>query len=153
MRVGIAPATSCAAGLDVPAEEIARPHDCRTVLRATYTDASGALAVTVGIAVLRSTAAALTVASDLSIEHGGVRAVSFPGTRAAGFGERQRGWFYAEAFYAPYVFFYAAGFADGRHGTDSLTSEPQRLGSGVLTRLIAILTAGGPPCSRADIRC
>jgi hypothetical protein len=155
LRVSIAPATSCTAGLDPAAAGILRAHGCRTMLRATYTDRSGALAVTVGIAVLPSTAAAQSAVSSLTIQpgHPGVRAVSFPGTLVSGYGDAQRGWLHAATGNGPYAFFYAAGFADGRHGTDNLTSEPQRLGSGVLTRLIAVLTGGGPPCSRADIRC
>jgi hypothetical protein len=155
LRVGIAPATSCAAALDPAAAAIFRAHGCRTILRATYTDASGAVAVTVGIAVMRSTAAAQSAVSDLTIQpgHAGVRAVSFAGTRVAGYGDAQRGWFHAATGNGPYAFFYAAGFADGRRGAVDLTSAPQHLGSGVLTRLIAVLTAGGPPCSRADIRC
>ena len=155
LRVGIAPATSCAAALDPAAAAIFRSHGCRTMLRATYADASGSLAVTVGVAVMPSTAAAQSAVSDLIIQpgHAGVRAASFPGTRVAGYGDAQRGWFHAAAGNGPYAFFYAAGFADGRRGTGDLTSEPQRLGSGVLSRLIAILTGGSRPCSRADIRC
>ena len=155
LRVGIAPAASCAAALDPAAAAIFRARGCRTVLRATYADASGSLAVTVGIAVLPSTTAAQSAVSNLTIQpgHAGVRAASFPGTRVAGYGDAQRGWFHAAAGNGPYAFFYAAGFADGRSGTDDLTSEPQHLGSGVLARLIAVLTGGGSPCSRADIRC
>jgi hypothetical protein len=155
VRVGIAPAASCAAGLDVPAEEIVRAHGCRTVLRATYADASGSLAVTVGIVVLPSTAAAQGAASDLIIQPppAGVRVVSFPGTRAAGYGEPQRGWFHAEAGNGPYVFLYAAGFIDGRQGFSQNAKWPRDLGIAVLKRLVTELTAGGAPCSRADIRC
>lgn len=153
VRVGIAPATSCAAALD-PAVTAIFPG-CRTMLRATYTDKSGAIAVTVGIAVMHSTAAAQSAVSNLAIQpgHAGVRAVSFPGTPVSGYGDAQRGWFHAASGNGPYAFFYAAGFADGRRGADDLTNEPQHLGSGVLTRLIAVLTGGGPPCQRADIRC
>ena len=43
-------------------------HGCRTVLRATYTDPSGSLTVTVGIVVLPSTAAAQSAVSDLTIQ-------------------------------------------------------------------------------------
>ncbi len=155
LRVGIAPATSCAAGLDAPAEQIVRPHGCRTVLRATYSDASGSLAVTVGIVVLPSTAAAQSAASGMTIQPppAGVRAVSFPGTRTAGYGEAQRGWFHAVAANGPYVFLYAAGFTDGRQGIGELTTGPGHLANAVLSRLITELTGGGAPCSRADIRC
>lgn len=157
VRVGIAPATSCAAGLDATAEEIARPHGCRAVLRATYADSSGSLAVTVGIVVLPSTAAAQSVASDLTTQPppAGVRVVSFPGTRAAGYGEAQRGWFHAVAGNGPYVFLSAAGFTDGRQGQGNfeLTTGPGHLANAVLNRLITELTGGGAPCSRADIRC
>lgn len=155
LRVGIAPATSCTAALDPAAAAIFRGRGCHTMLRATYADASGSLAVTVGVAVMPSTAAAQSAVSELTIQpgHAGVRAASFPGTRVAGYGDAQRGWFHASAGNGPYVFLYAAGFADGRRGTGDLTSAPQHLGSGVVTRLIVVFTGGGPPCSRADIRC
>jgi hypothetical protein len=155
LRVGIAPATSCTVALDPAAAAIFRTHGCRTILRATYADASGSLAVTVGIAVMPSNAAAQSAVSNLVIQpgHAGVRAATFPGTRVAGYGDAQRGWFHAQTENGPYVFMYAAGFADGRVGPDNLTSEPQDLGNGVLTRLFTVLTEGGPPCSRADIRC
>jgi hypothetical protein len=155
LRVGIAPSASCTAALDPVAAAIFRQHGCRTVLRATYADRSGTMAVTVGVVVMRSTAAAQTAVSDLIIQpgHAGLRAVSFPGTRVAEYGDAQRGWFHAEASSGPYAFFYAAGFADGRRGTEDLTSEPAHLGTGVLSWMIAVLTGGGPPCARADIRC
>ena len=154
-RVGIAPAASCKAALDAAAAAILSTDGCQTVLRATYTDASGSLAVTVGVVVMRSTAAAQSVVSTLTISagHPGVRAVNFPGTRAASYGDAQRGWFHATARAAPYAFLYAAGFADGRRGTDDLTSAPGQLGSGVLSWVMNVLTANGPPCERADIRC
>jgi hypothetical protein len=155
VRVGIAPAASCAAALDPAAAAIFRARGCRTVLRASYTDASGSLTVTVGIVVMRSTAAAQNAVSDLAIQpgHAGVRAVSFPGTLAARYGDAQRGWFHAEPGNGPYAFLYAAGFTDGRRGSDGLTTEPSHLGSGVLSRLITVLTASGPPCTRLDIQC
>lgn len=155
LRVGIAPAASCTAALDPAAAAIFRARGCRTVLRATYTDASGSLTMTVGVVVMRSTAAAQSAVSDLTIEpgHAGVRTVSFPGTRAAGYGDAQRGWFHAQPSDGPYALLYAAGFTDGRRGTGDLTSEPQHLGAGVLSWVIGALTAGGPPCARADIRC
>jgi hypothetical protein len=155
VRVGIAPAASCAAALDPAAASIFRARGCRTVLRASYTDPSGSLTVTVGIVVMRSTAAAQNAVSDLAIQpgHAGVRVVSFPGTLAAGYGDAQRGWFHAEPGNGPYAFLYAAGFTDGRRGSDDLTTEPSHLGSGVLSRLITVLTGGGPPCTRRDIQC
>lgn len=57
---------------------IARRHGCRMVLRATYLDASGTLAVTMGVAVMDSPLAAqqadATVTSDLP--NAGVRAAT-----------------------------------------------------------------------------
>ena len=155
LRVGIAPPASCTSALDPVAAAIFRARGCRTVLRATYSDSSGTMAVTIGVVVMRSTAAAQSAVSDLIIQpgHAGLRAVSFPGTRVAEYGDAQRGWFHVEASTGPYAFFYAAGFADGRAGTGDLTSEPAHLGTGVLSWMIRVLTAGGPPCSRADIRC
>ena len=86
--------------------------------------------MTVGVVVMRSTSAAQSAVSDLLIQpgHAGVRAVSFPGTRAAGYGDAQRGWFHAEPGSGPYAFLYAAGFTDGRRGTGDLTTEPAAAG-------------------------
>ena len=153
-RAGIAPGSSCTAALDPAIAAIARRHDCRIVLRATYLDASGTLAVTVGVAVMASPLAAqqadATATSDLP--NAGVQAATFPGTTAGQFGDAQRGWFQSMS-RGSYVFMYAAGYADGRPGAKAGIAGPPDLGMGVLEHVAGVLTAGGPPCQRKDVRC
>jgi hypothetical protein len=115
-RIGIARQASCAAATDPAAAKALGRRGCIAVLRASYVDSTGALVVTVGVAVLPSAAAAGAVASELP--HGGqpgdgVRAVAFPGTLASSFGDRQRqlSWAVNDG---PYLIMSAAGYADGR---------------------------------------
>src|SRR5258708_18707828 len=99
-------------------------HDgCQAVLRATYTDASSSIVVTVGVAVLRSRASADTVARYLGVpavpgpgaaSHQLVlRPLQVGGSPAALFGLRQRqlSWVTAAG---PYLVLATAGYADGR---------------------------------------
>jgi hypothetical protein len=113
-RVGIAPETSCAAGLDAQVARILAAHGCRTVLRATYVDQSSTFAITVGVAVLESEEARLTATSRLAADDRvGVRPVAFPQTATELFGAAQRqhnGWVST----GPYIVFSAAGYTDGR---------------------------------------
>lgn len=151
-RVGIARAISCPAGLDPQLAAVFRRYGCRAVLRATYTDTSGALAVTVGVAVLRGPAAARAAVGSAP-PGTGVRAAAFPGTRAGLFGNKQRGWFQTTSAQGPYAFLSAAGYTDGRPGASRPDAGPTDLANGVLSRVDSILTGGKPSCQRKDIRC
>jgi hypothetical protein len=153
-RAGIAPGSSCTAALDPAMAAVAHRHGCRMVLRATYLDASGTLAVTVGVAVMQSPLAAQQAnATALSgLPNAGVRAATFPGTTAGQFGDAQRGWFQTIT-KGPYVFLYAAGYADGRPGAKTDFAGPADLGMGVLEHVAGALSAGGPPCQRTDVQC
>ncbi len=115
-RIGIAKQATCAAGTDPAAARALERQGCVAVLRATYVDSTGALVVTVGVAVLPTAAAAGAVANELphSGQPGdGVRAVAFPDTLAQSFGDRQRqlSWAVSDG---PYLIMSAAGYADGR---------------------------------------
>ena len=155
-RVGIAPAASCAAALDPPVASLLRRFGCVTVLRATYTDASGTLAVTSGIAVMTSAAAASRAvgASATVPPSAGVRTFRLTGTVADLFGDAQRRAFSAILGTGPYVFLYAAGYTDGR-ASGSAVSTPvlTDLGSSMISSMETVLTAHGGACTTKDIRC
>jgi hypothetical protein len=116
-RVGIARQAGCSAAAtnDATARALRSQH-CLAVLRATYTDETQSLAVTVGVAVLPSAAAARRSSKTLADEGGPramVRAVHFRRTDAAAFNGRsgQVPW---QRVAGPYLVLAAAGYADGR---------------------------------------
>jgi hypothetical protein len=146
-RVGIAPQTSCRDGTDRALARVLDKGGCAALLRATYTDASGSLVLTVGVAVMPGAApppASLPNARGLRPT---VKTVPFPRTLAAGFGDRQRQ--VAGAYSrGPYLVLYTAGFTDGRrYDQVSLNpyaaSEIDSLGSGVAQHIGSAL--GAPP--------
>jgi hypothetical protein len=152
-RVGIAPGASCAAAVAAEAASVLRQHGCVTMLRATYLDASGTLAVTVGVAVLPSAAAAQAAVNAMAGERGqpGLAVVPFHGTTASRF-DAPAGWRDTVS-HGPYAFFYAAGYTDGRQGASGPMPGPGDLGIGVLGQIVSVLSGGPPPCARKDIRC
>jgi hypothetical protein len=154
--VGIAPPASCRAALDPASYALVRGRGCVTILRATYVDASGALASTVGVAVLESPAAAAQAASIAgSFGPGdGLHAVTFDGTIASQFGDAARGAQGAVGT-GPYLFLYTAGFTDGLPGTAAAAEESELngFGNGVDTGVEAALTQHGKPCNMKDITC
>jgi hypothetical protein len=154
--VGIAPPASCASSADPGIAQALVKAGCLTMLRATYADPSGTALATVGIAVLRSPGAAqqaYNAVDDDSSE--GVRAVAFPGTSSAAFTDAAREMFGSEV-NGPYVFFYAAGYADGRTTTvetnsgETLTED---LGTGVSDYLAQAFSPPAKPCSNRYIAC
>src|SRR6202012_5642848 len=116
-RVGIAPQTPCAAGTDAAAGRMLDQHSCQALLRATYTDESATYEVTVGVAVLGSSAQGTAAANAIHAAGGppqpGVDAAGFTGTPDGSFGHGQRQMTHSQAA-GPYVIMYAAGYADGR---------------------------------------
>lgn len=154
--VGIAPAASCQTSLEPTGYALVRGLGCATVLRATYVDASGALATTVGVAVLRSPAAATHAANDaVSLAPGdGLHAVTFAGTISGQFGDAARG-IQGGLAGGPYVFLFTAGFTDGLPTTAAAQqqTELQSFGDGVGTGLKVLLTGHGKPCNMRDITC
>jgi hypothetical protein len=86
------------------------------MLRATYTDATRSLVVTIGVAVMPGPQAVLTSAAALSGHSSlnpGVRPLAFPGTLSAGFGPRQRQ-LSAAVKGGNYLVLSVAGYSDGR---------------------------------------
>jgi len=155
-RIGIAPRATCAAALDPGAASVLRRYGCVAVLRATYVDASGTLAGTIGIAVMSSTSAAnraVAAASDVPA-NAGVRTFSLPGTLADQFTDAQRRVFFSIQSIGPYVFLYSGGYTDGRvSGSAATTPALADLGSGAILGVQNVLTYQGRACSMKDIKC
>jgi hypothetical protein len=115
-RIGIASQASCESATDPSVARVLVRHGCLAVLRATYGDATGALAVTVGIVVLPAPASAGASLRGLPHTTGlalGIRAVPFAGTLAAQFGDAQRQLSSASRA-GPYLVMSTVGYADGR---------------------------------------
>jgi len=153
-RMGIARQASCHTATDPAVARVLARYGCLAVLRATYGDETQSLAVTVGVAVLPTPAAAGTSESALSGQHGkgprpGVRAVSFSRTPVARFGNRQRQ--LSSVLHAgPYLVFTTVGYADGRrrvHEAANLYAMAEMLGleGGVGGWVARHLGAAPPP--------
>ena len=115
-RIGIAPQAPCAAAADRAASRVLARQGCEAMLRATYQDATGAFAVTIGIAVLPTPGQASD--SVHALPRGvsatpSVRAVQFRHTLVAGFTDPARQ--LSQAISAgPYLVMSTVGYADGR---------------------------------------
>lgn len=152
-RLGIAGKATCAAAADAAVVRVLAQHGCVAVLRATYTDATDALAVTVGVVVLPRASAASASFRALTGQgmraDAGVRAVPFA-PLAGGFRDPQRQAFSAINLAGPYLVLSASGYADGRpqvHGvTDAYAvGEMQSLADGVARSIASRLGATPPP--------
>jgi hypothetical protein len=124
-RLEIARQAQCAkaAGARPALRAVLSRAGCQAVMRASYADASSSLVLTVGVAVLKDTAGATSIARFLTGHPAtGTGAASHAlvlhplrvtGTPAAVFGLRQRqlSWVVAAG---PYVVLGTVGFADGR---------------------------------------
>ncbi len=159
-RLEIARQASCAkaAGVRTRALLMLRRDGCEAMLRATYTDATSSIVLTVGVAVLRGESSARSAAAYLTggaaagdgalTRHLVLRPVPVPGTAAAAFSARQRqlGWAVNSG---SYLIMATAGFADGRPrvtvATDPYTlAEMTSLARGVATEIAAPLGAPAP---------
>lgn len=155
-RVGIAPPASCRAALEPGALQEIRALGCTAMLRATYVDASGTLAATVGIGVMASPAAASSAYENLGAPNAqaGLSALGFSGTITDAFGNAGRAVAGVQVFTGPYIFLYTAGYTDGLPGSAARGSdELPTLGSGILDALATALTSHASPCTMKDIRC
>ena len=161
--VGIAPQASCDSAVDAKAAAVLKAAGCVTVLRATYADASQTALATIGVVVLRSPSGTGTVLHALGAGGGGgLLPVSFPGTVASAFTGTARETYNAQGAAGPYVFLYAAGYADGRSTTlhasptafgylaESVTTD---LGNGLANALITTFQAPANPCKDKNISC
>lgn len=153
-RIGIARQASCHTATDPAVARVLARYGCLAVLRATYADATQSLAVTVGVAVLPTPAAARASQSALAGQHGngprpGVRVVSFRRTPVARFGNRQRQLSSVKRA-GPYLVFTTVGYADGRrrvHEAANLYATAEMLGleGGVGGWVAGHLGAAPPP--------
>jgi hypothetical protein len=152
-RVGISPQAGCAKPADPAVASVLARYGCQAILRATYTDATASYVVTIGIAVLPAPGQAATAASQLGGRgtqgiHPGIRALAFPGTVAARFGDRQRQ--ITSSFAAgSFVLFSAVGYADGRPrarvaDNPYADSEMTSVASGVAQSIAASFGAAAP---------
>ena len=154
-RAGIAPPATCAQAADPGMARVLVKEGCVTVLRATYVDSTGTFVTTLGIAVMRSTAAGAAAEQLATGITAGLRAVSVPGTTASRFGDAQRQVF--DLFppgETPYIYLAAGGFTDGRIRTSGV-AEPalSDLDSNILDDLMTIMTQHENACQEKDIRC
>jgi hypothetical protein len=126
VRVGIAPQSTCARGVTAAAAAAVLRHSgCKAVLRATYVDATKSYILTIGVAVLPTSAAALDASQGLSqtrrASHESGRATELsPGVAVVRFrGGTSVLYDYSRQIAAnfsagPYLVMYAAGYADSR---------------------------------------
>jgi hypothetical protein len=146
-RIGIARQSGCQAAADDAAAMVLARNGCTTMLRATYADGTNSYVVTVGVAVLPSSAQAEAANASLSAAdlvggiEPGVRALAFKNTAAAWFTDARRqlsGSFRA----GPYLALYTVGYADGRArepvtGDSYADGEMTSVGSGVAQAVLA----------------
>ncbi len=146
-RIGIARQAACRAATDPAAAAVLVRNGCSAVLRATYTDGTKSYVVTVGLAVLPSTAQAATAARELgrAADVGGiapgVRTVPFKNTVAAWF-TNQRRQLSGSAWAGTYVALYTVGYADSRprepvSGDSYAGGEMTSVGRGVAQAVLA----------------
>ncbi len=156
-REAIAPQAACPAATDPAVARMLAAHGCLAMLRATYGDATGSMAVTVGVAVFPSAAAEHAAARALPggapaarpAFEPGVRPVWFRGLTLARFGPAQRQLTWARSS-GPYLIMAAAGYADGRprvaESTDRYAlTEMRSVTSGVAGSIGYALDAPPPP--------
>ncbi len=153
-RVGIAPQAPCAAGADLAAARVLVAGHCVVMLRATYTDETDSLLVTVGVAVMPGAAAAQSAVAALSSSHGqlaGVRAASFPDTLASAFGDQQRQLSWAVS-KGPYLVLSTVGYVDGRPqvpvSSDPYADEEMTSFAEGIAGAVEALIASTPPAPR-----
>lgn len=161
LRVGIAPATSCAEGFDRRLADILVKYGCRTALRATYVDGDGALAATIGVAVMpdaKSATSAETgfrpLGANALKEKYGVRTVSFPGTVVKDFGDSLRQDFWFDSNGTQYLFFRANGWLTPRGPkVKNLIGDTFAFSETVMNQVALHFTDLTEPCERRGVRC
>lgn len=153
-RVGIASQATCVAGADPTAAAVLDRDGCTAMLRATYVDETGSYVVTVGAAVLPSSARAAAAAKAITADGGPaglgptVHTVRFAGTPAAGFSNVRRqlsGVLSA----GTYVILYTIGYTDSRPSEpvarDSYAhDEMMGAGAGTARAVLSVLAAPVP---------
>lgn len=156
-RVGIGTDTRCETAVDASLARSLTARGCRAVLRATYLDQPQGLAVTVGVVVLPGEAAARSVLPWFGTRAGrpGLRALPFPGSVAARFGDAARQ-ASAVAQRGPYVVAATVGYADGRPTLRTRQQQPDlgALGPQLAGGVLRALTAPAPVrCGEREWSC
>jgi hypothetical protein len=153
-RIGIAGQASCGSATDLPVARVLAAHGCLAVLRATYEDATGALAVTVGIAVLPGPASASASLRALRPAAGGtlgIRPVPFADTLAAQFGDSQRQ-LSSVSSAGSYLIMSTVGYADGRRrvqeSADPYTKDEMLSVEHGIGNLVGSRLGSAPPLPR-----
>jgi len=151
-RLGVSSPVTCAKGADPTAARILGGHRCDAVLRATYTDSTGSMVATVGVAVLPGDVAAARAEDQLSGTHDGgqpdgVAPARVSGTLASRFDDRRRQ-LNLNSRAGPYLIMATVGYADGRPhvriAADSyLQGEMSSLAQGLSDAVMGAL--GKPP--------
>jgi len=121
-RIGVAAPAGCTGAFDPLLQNVLSPVGCVRLLRATYVDSTSSTVTTVGLLVTSGGAQAMAALNQRwTTQNLGDRAdlmprpLAFPGTPAAGFGDRQRGsWAVQISADLPLVVYAVSGFADGR---------------------------------------
>jgi hypothetical protein len=117
-RLGVSGSGPCAKGADPAAARILGRHRCSALLRATYTDSTGSMVATVGVAVLPGDAAAAKAEDQLAAERkggqpDGVAPAPVAGTLASRFDDDRRQ-LNMNSRAGPYLILATVGYADGR---------------------------------------
>jgi hypothetical protein len=142
-RVGIDPASGCAAAVDAVIAAVLRRHGCRGVLRASYLDEREGVVFTVGVVAFPGDRAAAAARSQLhATATSGLRALAIPKTASAWFSDRARQ-AATVALSGPYIVLTTAGYSDGRPAAATREQRPtafapaSQLAGLVLARLAA----------------
>jgi hypothetical protein len=115
-RVGIGPATSCAAAVDQTLTTLTARYGCRGAVRASYADALDGAVYTVGVLAFSTPSAATSFYAHLpssGFPATGLNTLALTGTATALFGDAARQSSTARRT-GPYVVLAVAGYADGR---------------------------------------
>jgi hypothetical protein len=129
-RIGIGPATSCAAAVDQTLTGLAARYRCDGAMRATYVDGLDGAVYTVGVLAFPTQNAAYGFDSSMpatSFPATGLHALAFDGTAAARFDDAARQLSQAELT-GPYVVLVVAGYADGRPASATGEQRPDAFG-------------------------
>lgn len=150
-RLAVSTPATCQNGASPTAARVLGRYRCAALLRATYTDATGSMVATVGVAVLSGSTAASTAEGELGRPAKGappdsVRPAAVPGTLASRFDDRQRQ-VNVNSRSGPYLILATVGYANARPRVD-MTDDPYlkvemtSLAQGLESAVTSVL---GPP--------
>lgn len=154
-RIGVAPPAKCADVIDGELARLMMQKGCQTVLRATYVDDSGTMAVTLGVAVMPDHKRAQEVDSEMWRSGHGIKALPFPGTAVQEFDDanRQKRWL-SGAQDSPYLFLYSVGWLEKRGSIKAADMQGEFAFARQLTdAIMAKLSIDDRPCAKEGVRC